>query len=84
MGQFRHELKVVFIGRIFSMETVDERYWRLRTEYFKIIHYCNGTLNEKNYVIDFLRSEYGEPTPELKQMAKNKLEELLHEYLQTL
>ena len=65
-------------------ETVDERYWRLRTQYFKIIHYCNGTLNEKNYVIDFLREEYGEPTPELKQMAKNKLEELFHEYLQTL
>ena len=65
-------------------ETVDERYWRLRTQYFKIIHYCNGTLNAKDYVIDFLRSEYGEPTPELKQMAKNKLEELLHEYLQTL
>ena len=40
--------------------------------------------NEGDYTIDYLRSEYGEPTPELKQMAKDKLEELLHEYLQTL
>ena len=65
-------------------ETAKEKYNRLTSQYFEIIKYCNGTLPEGDYTINRLRRKYGEPTQELKQMAKDKLEEVLHEYLQIL
>ena len=66
--------------------TPRDKYFHNKEEYLRIMRYCDGTLDEfeKDMWGNVIRSEYGEPSPKLRKVAKERLKDAFLEYWETL
>ncbi len=63
-------------------EPVDE--WNhTRSECFELIRYCDG-LELEPWRVAYLQQTYGPPSPELRQMAKDRLKAAFMRYWETI